>query len=221
MTKRPAAVTSQLEQFFSDHDSYYAPKLTEHGANPLGVDWNTDERQRLSFSQLGKLIDGSKAFSMIDFGCGYGALLPYLEKRGWTFDYTGVDVLERMVEAAREAYGETSSRRFRLPGDDLPVADYLIACGVLNLKLDVGVEPWTEYCLDMIGRFDRLSRKGFAFNMLTSYSHPERRRDDLYYGNPGFFFDHCKRNLSPNVALLHDYGHYEFTIVVRSDAQPG
>jgi SAM-dependent methyltransferase len=215
MTNRQVAEISELEQFFSEHDEYYAPKLSEHGASPLGVDWNSDERQRLSFSQLVKLIDGSAPFSVIDFGCGYGALLPFLEETGWTFDYTGVDVLERMIVAAREAHGETSTRRFRQPGEDLQAADYLIACGVLNLKLDVGVGPWTDYCLEMIDRFDKLSRRGFAFNMLTSYSDPEKKRDDLYYGDPRFFFDHCKRNLSPNVAVLHDYGAYEFTMIVR------
>jgi hypothetical protein len=30
-------------------------------------------------------------------------------------------------------------------------------------------------------------------------------------------FDICKRKFSRNVALLHDYGLYEFTILVRKD----
>ena len=60
-----------------------------------------------------------------------------------------------------------------------------------------------------------LSIRGFAFNMLTSYSDTDKMRPDLYYGDPAFFFDHCKRRYSRNVALLHDYGLYEFTIIVR------
>ena len=40
-------------------------------------------------------------------------------------------------------------------------------------------------------------------------------RADLFYGDPTFFFDHCKRKYSRNVALLHDYDLYEFTIIVR------
>jgi hypothetical protein len=53
--------------------------------------------------------------------------------------------------------------------------------------------------------------------MLTKYSDADRMRGDLYYGDPAFFFDHCKRSFSRNVALLHDYGLYEFTILVRPD----
>ena len=51
--------------------------------------------------------------------------------------------------------------------------------------------------------------------MLTTYSDAEKMRPDLYYGDPTFFFDHCKRNYSRNVALLHDYELYDFTILVR------
>jgi hypothetical protein len=51
--------------------------------------------------------------------------------------------------------------------------------------------------------------------MLTSYSDPDRMRSDLYYGDPCLFFDHCKRTYSKQVALLHDYGLYEFTVIVR------
>jgi len=40
-------------------------------------------------------------------------------------------------------------------------------------------------------------------------------REDLYYADPCFIFDYCKRNFSRNVALLHDYELYEFTIIVR------
>ena len=40
-------------------------------------------------------------------------------------------------------------------------------------------------------------------------------RADLYYGDPCFFFDHCKTRYSKQVGLLHDYGLYEFTILVR------
>ena len=40
-------------------------------------------------------------------------------------------------------------------------------------------------------------------------------RPDLYYADPCELFDRCKRRYSRNVALLHDYDLYEFTILVR------
>ena len=90
-----------------------------------------------------------------------------------------------------------------------------MASGVFNLRLEVEDEAWRDYVLETLETVDRLSTRGFAFNMLTSYSDADRMRPDLYYGDPCFFFDHCKRRFSRHVALLHDYGLYEFTIVVR------
>ena len=62
---------------------------------------------------------------------------------------------------------------------------------------------------------DRKSRLGFAFNSLSSYSDPAKMRDYLYYADPCSLFYVFKRRYSNLVALLHDYGLYEFTIIVR------
>jgi hypothetical protein len=105
--------------------------------------------------------------------------------------------------------------RFVTREEDLVEADYVVASGLFNLRLDVDEQSWRAYILDTLRSLDRLGRRGFAFNMLTSYSDPERMRGDLYYGDPCFFFDHCKRTFSRDVALLHDYGLYEFTLRVR------
>ena len=61
------------------------------------------------------------------------------------------------------------------------------------------------------------SSLGFAFNCLTTYSDPDKMRPYLYYADPANLFRHCKERYSRNVALLHDYDLYEFTILVRKD----
>ena len=66
-------------------------------------------------------------------------------------------------------------------------------------------------------RFNDLSRKGFASNFLTKYSDANKMQADLYYADPLYLFDYCKRIFSKNVALLHDYRIYDFTILVRKD----
>ena len=70
---------------------------------------------------------------------------------------------------------------------------------------------------DSLGVLNETSTRGFSFNCLTSYSDSEKMRDDLFYANPCTIFDYCKRNFSKQVALLHDYGLYEFTILVRKE----
>jgi hypothetical protein len=85
------------------------------------------------------------------------------------------------------------------------------------MKLTAVDQEWQEYVVRTLHELARLSIRGFAFNSLTSYSDPPRMRPDLYYPDPCFYFDYCKRHFSRNVALLHDYDLYEFTILVRLD----
>lgn len=99
--------------------------------------------------------------------------------------------------------------------DQLEPTDFTVASGIFNVRLDVPDDEWRAYVETTLEKLAGLSRAGFAFNMLTSYSDADKMRPDLYYGDPGWFFDLCKRRYSRNVALLHDYGLYEFTMIVR------
>jgi SAM-dependent methyltransferase len=194
---------------------YYGAKLAEHGATARGVDWRDEESQTLRFEQLLKIADPPGPFSINDYGCGYGALVAHLDRRGEPFSYTGFDVSEAMLHQAARMYADRTDCTFVAREADLRPADYTVASGILNVKLGFSRDAWEDYVRETLTRLAALSRRGFAFNMLTSYSDPERMRDDLYYADPRVVFDHCKRAFSRNVALLHDYGLYEFTTIVR------
>jgi cyclopropane fatty-acyl-phospholipid synthase-like methyltransferase len=190
---------------------YYSRKLAEHGATHAGVDWNSDASQHLRFAQLLKVAEGEDAFSLLDWGCGYGALLDVL---GPEVDYVGYDVSVDMVQAARERYPHA---RFEADLDALGEVDYTVASGIFNVLAGSDAAGWEDYVHATARQMAARSRRGIAFNALTSYSDPERMVDRLHYADPTALFDWCKRTLSRNVALLHDYELYEFTILVRLD----
>ena len=193
---------------------YYTGKLREHGPTHQGVDWNSAESQELRFEQFLRIVPGDAPVSVLDYGCGYGAFAEYLEAQGVELAaYTGYDVSDEMVATARER----SRWAFTTDRGELAPAGVTVASGVFNVRVDTDEETWRDYTLETIGVLAALSRRGLGFNMLTRYSDPERMTDRLYYGDPAFYFDWCKRNLSRQVALLHDYGLYEFTILVRLD----
>ena len=200
-------------------NEYFSEKLEEFGATPRGVDYNGSEAQERRFEQLIKVIQPAQPFTVIDYGCGYGAMFDFLNRKGWQFDYFGVDVIEKMVMAARDSHKHFPNTHFTAREGELPLADYLVAGSIFNIKLDATYENWQEFVAGTLRQMNKLSTKGFAFNMLTKYSDADRmaQRPDLFYGDPLFFFDLCKREFSRNVALLHDYGLYDFTILVRKD----
>ena len=195
---------------------YYTQKVQEWGPTPQGVDWNSRESHEIRIEQLLKVCDRSGFFSLNDLGCGYGALYGYMAERGYDFEYHGYDLSQSMIEKAQSLYGEKGNCRFS-QSDVLEKADYTTACGIFNVKMDVDSSEWQRYVLEVLEKIDRASGKGFAFNILTRYSDPEYMKDNLYYADPGFYFDFCKNNFSRHVALLHDYPLYEFSILVRKD----
>ena len=118
-----------------------------------------------------------------------------------------------MVARAR-ALHDRDGATFTTAIEEVGAADYAVASGIFNVKLDFPDDEWRQYVQDVLDDLDRLGTSGFAFNMLTTYSDPARRRADLYYGNPTEVFEACRR-FSSRVALLHDYPLFEFTIIVR------
>ena len=198
---------------------YYSEKVRQHGETAQGVDWNSTESQKTRFDQLlGIVLSGATEYSVLDYGCGYGAIIDVLTERGQPFRYVGYDVSEEMILRARRLHPGDQCE-FTTDEQELGPSDYVVASGVLNVRLEVSKAQWKEYVLETLDDLHRLSLKGFAFNALTSYSDPDHMRDDLFYADPSWLFDHCKRTYSGQVALLHDYGLYEFTILVRKNLE--
>lgn len=195
--------------------TYYQNKIEAFGSTHLGVDWNSQESQELRFSILTRVLSNDN-FSVIDYGCGYGALLNYLNRNHNSFDYMGFDWSEAMIIEAKQAHTETFACRFTTVAPT-EAADYTIASGIFNVKLDDTHENWHQHTLSTIEQINKISKKGFSFNILTSYSDLEKQSPKLFYANPCELFDYCKKNFAKNVALLHDYGLYEFTIIVRKE----
>ena len=195
--------------------AYYSAKLAEFGETPRGVDWNSKESQLLRFKQLSKVIEESHDFALNDLGCGYGALVGYLNSNYQNFLYNGYDISSDMVDAAQTRYAKYPNAHFAVASKPMEIADYSIASGIFNVRLGRSDLEWQEVLEDTLTVLNSNSRKGFAFNCLTLYSDADKMLDYLYYADPGVLFDLCKRRYSRHVALLHDYGLYEFTIIVR------
>lgn len=199
--------------------AFFDAKFEAHGATYKGLDFGSYERQQLCFDQIMKIWrDPNEAASLNDFGCGYAALVEYLERKNYHVSrYTGFDLSEALVEKAKELYGDRPYCQFVFNQAELKPADYTVASGVFNIKLDAPNGKWLRYILATLDDLWAISQKGMSFNILTIYSDADKMRPDLYYADPTFLFDYCKRNYARNVALLHDYGVYEFTILVRRD----
>jgi SAM-dependent methyltransferase len=201
--------------YLDDVKKYFAGKLNEHDATHQGVDWPSTQAQEVRFSQLLKVINPASKYSLLDFGSGYGGMYDYLIRLGHDLHYVGYDITVPMLAKGRELHPNNPDCWYTSNFEEVPSIDYAVVSGTFNMKLDADFDTWTQLVLDALNQMNAHARKGLAFNMLTKYSDADRMRPDLYYGDPCFFFDYCKKHFSRNVALLHDYEIYDFTILVR------
>ena len=134
--------------------SFFGKRIEQHGASPRGVGWNSDESQNTRFDQLLKIIKAS-SFSILDYGCGYGALADYMEQKGLHADYYGFDILESAIEIARGSQNGKLNRMFFTEEDKLPVCDYVVASGVFNVRGEQSFETWTKYVVEFISSLQR------------------------------------------------------------------
>jgi SAM-dependent methyltransferase len=210
-----------LERVCARVEAYYAAKLARHGATAPGVDWSCTATQWLRFAQLLKVCQPGVPFSLIDLGCGYGALAAFLvepgpgHRPGACSDYLGIDLSPAMVRRARRRHRANPSIRFAVGRTASRSADYAVASGIMNVMLGHPLTLWEGFVRTMLLDLDRLGRLGFAVNFLTEPS-PDAPTGQLYCPDPAVWVDFCRHALGRSVELVRNYGLAEVTLLARA-----
>jgi len=195
---------------------YYKNKVKQFGATPQGVDWNSKESQATRFEQLLKVIpqDGEPV-SINDYGCGYGALLHYILNSTCirVNSYYGYDICREVLQSWTKPKGRIKIELTQT-SEVLHLADYSFSSGAFNVKLDIPEDKWKKLILNLVYSLYRKSRKGLAFNCLTS--HIDYKEPHLFYADPEEFLLFCSK-LGGTSTLLDNYGLYDWTILIKKD----
>lgn len=204
MSKKDKADLAAITRLYED-------SLATHGIKPLAVGWRDEDSHRLRFRKLSSVIDDAHGVRVNDLGCGYGAFYEYLIDVGVNVRlFRGYDISEKMVSLAK---GRVPNGEFILGNAIDKEADYSFASGIFNVRLQESEEKWKQHIEQTLSNMFDFSTKGFAFNLLSTYV--DYQEPHLFYGDPLYFFDFCKRRFSRSVSLLHDYPLFEWTILVR------
>ena len=193
---------------------YYDDKLLLHGASYKGVDWNSKKSQILRYEILSKVINNESFFSILDYGCGYGAIIDYLNNNYDNFSFSGYDISPEMINKARKVFKGSNIRWFTEINKNMKF-NYVLSSGLFNVKLNYDYDKWYKYILKTLDNINEHSIDGFSFNMLTNKCDSEYKRNDLYYADQEQIQSFCERNYSENIMVLDNYGLYEFTILVK------
>jgi SAM-dependent methyltransferase len=206
-----------LIHLHADVERYYTQKVLMYGATAPGVDWTCRPTQELRFVQLLKLCDFRLPFSLNDVGCGYGALLSFLAKRhrGAKVDYLGTDLSQAMIDQVKPSRRPSIRSRFVVASSIPRVADYSVASGIFNVRLQQSTACWTLFVEQMLTAMHAASRLGFAVNFLAPVGSGMQDIPELYRTSPEVWMHYCERQFNAKVELARDYGMCEFTLLVR------
>lgn len=197
-------------------NAHYSKQVETHGTTYKGVDWGSDQGQKIRFEQLLKFINLKEVESITDYGCGYGAFLDVLVQLGFKGRYQGYDISDMMIKKAEETHGaDRLHTMFTSDEKNLSPADFTVTSGIFNVKLNTPDDQWAPYVRHTLEKIAGLSRKGMVFNMLSAYTPSNEREADLFYADPGEMFDFCMDRFSGKVSLSHDYPLNDFTVFVR------
>ncbi len=164
-----------------------------------------------------KLCDASESYSLNDIGCGYGALVGFLAKRKSSnyVDYLGVDLVPAMARRARSLWRNQKWARFST-SDVIPrPADYCVASGIFNVKLQTSNQLWEIFVTRTLADMHANSRLGFAVNFMIDDPDRSGAEANLYRTRPEKWADHCENEFGSSVVILDKYGQNEFTLLAR------
>jgi len=193
---------------------YFNDAFQTHGATPQGAGWRDQESQELRFSKLIQITRGNRTGRIVEVGCGWGAFALWADREGWDFEYIGYDISPEMISAARPACRSLNNASFEFGAGPLAPADWVVASGIFNVRLDTPDADWRRQVDETIDAMAQSARLGFAVNFLTGFSDPDYKEPYLYYPYPGEMLDAVMSRHGRTAVLLHDYPLYEFTILV-------
>ena len=192
----------------------YRNNFLLHKDSPLGMYWNDRETQQLRFEMLtGHLLREDVESTIEDVGCGVCDMYAYLKGKNLKVTYSGTEIINEMLEWARERYPELTLKNRDIIKDQVnDKYDFVVLSGAMNLPGNTDIKEWRKFCFSLIQRMFEMCNKAIAFNFLTTHS--TFTDPALFYLNPTEAVTFCLDTLSRFVELRHNYALYEGTITV-------
>jgi SAM-dependent methyltransferase len=191
----------------------FRKRWLQHGYDPRSLGWNKD-CQWVRFEAAFEGLRKEDFDSIIDFGCGFGDLLGYLRMKEWQGLYTGVDLVDELIEEAAKRHAHDNRAAFvcRDVEGFLPPAKAAmgVAIGIFNHRLH---QDNLAFVRETIGCMWEASTKVVVCDFLSTSSDLDHRRDDLYYADPRQLYE-LATSYSRRVLIHHAYMPFEFQIKI-------
>ena len=196
-------------EMVKDLKKYWDRNAEKYGDSPKAFDWGSRESQNKRFDVLCDLVPRYEAFTLLDVGCGLGALWGWLATRfDRPFSYTGVDISPKMIQLAQEKHPNLIFKVHDMAEPLEERYDYVLLSGTLNKRI-AEEEEQTAWARRVIRNCWDAAEKGLAYNMLSTYA--DHTAPDDYQYNPCKILRYAM-SLSRWAKLDHTYMPHDFTV---------
>jgi SAM-dependent methyltransferase len=161
--------------------------------------WGSAEGQRVRFDALVRAAN-YRGGSVVDFGCGTGALREHLAGLGYPFTYLGLDMNPDLLRAARRLTRNGEFRRIDFDSVDFPPAEYVFASGVFQFA--DRADPL--YYRRLVGSLFERCGTALSVNFLSAMREETEKDPEELYLTPGDAVD-LATSLSGRWVLDHSY----------------
>lgn len=217
--KRDNLVTPQPHRSIIAH---YEDCLRSHGDGARAVDWKSAEDAARRYDvMLGLVRDPAHPASLLDFGCGLGALRAHAERAGFgALRYTGLEASAEFAMAARSRNPGTEILRLDVlaEGAVLPDFDYIVMNGIFTRRQDLTVPAMEQYMQRLLAVLFKSCRVGLAFNVMSKFVDWEG--EALFHPDPGALLTFIGATLTRHFVLRNDYGLHETTFYLYREPGP-
>jgi SAM-dependent methyltransferase len=206
-----------MDPISSSLAKHYSATFEVYGPNSQGVDWGDKEwaAELRNRNMLNVVNNFESSPTLLDVGCGYGALGDLIKQNGIKINYHGIDVAANMINYAENKFS-TESKFFCMDFLEWQPEckyDYIVCNGILTQKLQATHLEMHEYAKRLIRKMFDCASVGIAFNCMSTYVNFQK--DNLFYKNPSEILAWCMSELSPHVRLDASYElWYEYTVYV-------
>lgn len=190
--------------------NYFTKLASLHGVDVKSVNWANKASQELRFEKLLQIGDLNQS-TILDIGCGIGDMYEYLQKGESKIQYQGIDITPKMIELCKQRFPKLNDQFECLDilklNDGTYQCDWVLASGIFYLLKENPLET----SLELIHKMYSFSKKGIAFNSLSSWAQDPEQGE--FYMDPLFLLSELKKRY-PRLVFLHDYHPSDFTIYI-------
>lgn len=194
--------------------NYYEPNLREDLPDYQILGWESREAQFQRFKILTDniVLKGNK---ILDVGCGLGNLLEHLKDLHENPEYTGVDILEHMIEKAQKAHPGFKFEHIDIFADDRYKENEfntIYSSGIFNINMGNN----HDFLKGAIKLFLKLADKHIVFNLLH-YNSPDRD-ETYYYFHPDEvvkMIERLENDTLKSIKIVEHYLKNDFTIILE------